>query len=134
MAELQLLQPTRPAKAIVGTVPPPSAVSIAGFSPALKAHLWRQVASTPISRFRDLLPALRILALIAACGFVVQVTTTTQDAMEGLPALGGLLQLMGLTSLLGFLSRQALRKQKLAELAVRIDLLRRDLLGRDLIG
>lgn len=129
MAELLLLYPTRPAKAIVGTVPPPSEASIRGFSPALKAHLWRQVASTPISRIRDLLPALRILALIAACGFVLQITTTTQEAMEGLPALGGMLQLMGLSSLLGFLSHQALRQQKLAELAVRIDLLRRDLLG-----
>jgi flagellar motor component MotA len=110
-------------------VPPSCEASIAGCSPALKTHLWRQVASTPFSRFSDLLPALGILALIAACGFGLQITTTTQEAMESLPALGGILQLMGVTSLLGFLSRQALRQQKLAELAVRIEVLRRDFIG-----
>lgn len=139
MAELQLLEPpaTQPPLSapfpapVVGTVPPPAAPapSAVGLPPSLLAHLLRQVATTPIEHLRDLVPALRILVLIAASGVVLRITASVLEAIDGVPLVGGLLELVGLVSLLGFLSRHALRQQKRAELMVRIDSLRRDLLG-----
>jgi hypothetical protein len=138
MAEL-LLEPAppsaapSPARAIVGSVPAPKVAAVrpaaTALPPTLLAHLLRQVASMPIERMADLLPALRILALVLASAVVLRITAATLDAIDGVPLVGGLLQLVGLVSALSFLSRQALRQQKRAELMVRIDQLRRDLLG-----
>lgn len=127
MAEAQLLERTAGPKPIVGTVPPPSESQVTGLSPALVAHLLRQVAATPIDRIQDLIPALRLLVLIAVSAAVLRFTAFTLDALDGLPLVGGLCQLLGLFSLLAGLSREALRQQKRAELMVRIEQLRRSL-------
>lgn len=127
MAELQLLERTAGPKPIVGTVPAPSEFQDTGLSPALVAHLLRQVAVTPIERIQDLVPALRLLVLIAASAAILRLTAITLDALDGFPLVGGLCQLLGLVSLLAGLSREALRQQKRAELMVRIEQLRRSL-------
>lgn len=130
MAEL-LLERTEPSttlastRAIVGSVPAPGAPLPA----PLLAHLLRQVAAMPIERIGDLLPALQILALVVVSAVVLRITAATLEAVDGVPLVGGLLELVGLAQALSFLSRHALRQQRRAELMVRIDQLRRDLLG-----
>jgi hypothetical protein len=77
----------------------------------------------------ELLPALKLVALLVAAGFVVRLTGATLDALNDIPMLGRLLELVGLISALNFLARNALRSQKRAELLARIMKLRQDLLG-----
>lgn len=82
-----------------------------------------------LSSLSELLPALRLLALLVAAGFVVRLTGATLDALNDIPMLGRLLELVGLISALNFLSRNALKSQKRAELLARIRRLRSEFLG-----
>jgi hypothetical protein len=60
---------------------------------------------------------------------VVKLTGATLDALNDIPMLGRLLELVGLISALNFLGRNALKSQKRAELLARIQTLRKELLG-----
>ena len=51
------------------------------------------------------------------------------SAINELPLLGRLLELVGLVSAIQFISRNALRRQKRAELLARIEALKADLIG-----
>jgi hypothetical protein len=107
----------------------PSPVAASPFPRALLAELWRQIAAFDATSIKDWLPLLRLLALAVAAGLVLQLAGATLHAIDELPLMGGLLELVGLVSVLSFLARNALRQQKRAELLARIHKLRRDLLG-----
>lgn len=92
-------------------------------------QLLKLLAATPLRSIDDLVAAARIVALAVVAGIALRLTGATLGAIEEIPLLGGLLELVGLVSLLQFLARNALRQQKRAELLERIRQLRRQLLG-----
>ena len=100
-----------------------------GVSLQLLNQLLARIGATPFSNLAELLPALRVLALLLLAGFVLKLTGATLGALNEIPMLGRLLELVGLISALNFLARNALRSQKRAELMVRIETLRREFLG-----
>jgi hypothetical protein len=79
--------------------------------------------------FQQWLPALRILGLAVAAGVGLKLTGAMLSAINELPLLGRLLELVGLVSAIQFISRNALRRQKRAELLARIEALKADLIG-----
>ena len=87
------------------------------------------LAATPLRSIDDLVAAARIVALAVVAGIALRLTGATLGAIEEIPLLGGLLELVGLVSLLQLLARNALRQQKRAELLERIRQLRRQLLS-----
>lgn len=92
-------------------------------------QLLARFGSARLDTLADLLPALRLLALLLLAGFVLKLTGATLEALNEIPMLGRLLQLVGLISALNFLARNALRSQKRAELLTRIQKLKQDFLG-----
>ena len=135
--ELQQLEPTpersasaEPA-AIPTAEPAPLAPAAAGVDllQRLQAQLLPLLAASPLRSLDDLLAAARILGLALLAGIALRLTGATLGALNDVPLLGGLLELVGLLSLLRFLARHALRQQKRAELLERIRQLRRQLLG-----
>ncbi|MCP9848562.1 CAAD domain-containing protein [Cyanobium sp. Morenito 9A2] len=120
-------------------VPPelPSALPSAGPAPApsvrlpypVVRELLRQISALQLASLRDLLPVLQVLALAVVAVLVLRITGATLSAIDEIPLLGGLLELVGVVSVLGFVARQALRQRNRAELMVRIRKLRRELLG-----
>jgi len=67
------------------------------------------------------------LAVLA--GIALKLTGATLGAINEIPLVGGLLELVGLVALLNSLARNAFKQQRRAELLDRIRKLRRDLLG-----
>ncbi|MCT0226096.1 CAAD domain-containing protein [Synechococcus sp. CS-1328] len=92
-------------------------------------QLLRKLGATQLKSFADLLPVARLLLLAVAAGVALKLTGATLQAIDELPLIGGLLELVGLVALLNFLARNALRQQKRAELLSRIHQIRKDLLG-----
>jgi hypothetical protein len=93
------------------------------------AQLVRKIAGTRVGSGQDLLPTLRVLSLAVVAAIALKITGATLSAIDELPLVGGLLELVGLVSLLQFLSRNALQQKKRAELLARIQKLRAELLG-----
>ena len=91
--------------------------------------LLARIGATPLHALSDLVPALRILSLAVLAGIALKLTSATLGAIDDLPLVGGLLELVGLVSLLNFLARNAFKQQKRAELLARIMKLKTDLLG-----
>ena len=114
-----------------GDPPPAAAPGLLnqGLLQQLLNQLLRLLAATPLRSLDNLLAAGRILALAVLAGIALKLTGATLDAIDGIPLLGGLLELVGLVSLLNLLARNALRQQKRAELLERIRQLRHQLLG-----
>jgi len=102
---------------------------VLGLPLQLLNQLLAALGSAPLASLDELLPALRVLALLLLAGFVVKLTGTTLDALNEIPMLGRLLELVGLISALNFLARNALRSQKRAELLTRIQMLKQTFLG-----
>ena len=94
----------------------------------LRDLLGRIAALSPASA-ADLWPVVRILSLALVAGLALRLAGATLGAIDDLPLIGGLLELVGLLSLIRFLASRALHQQKRAELLARIEQLRRDLLG-----
>jgi len=67
------------------------------------------------------------LAVLA--GIALKLTGATLGAINEIPLVGGLLELVGLVALLNSLARNAFKQQQRAELLDRIRKLRKDLLG-----
>ena len=67
--------------------------------------------------------------LAALAGIALRLTGATLGAINEIPLLGGLLELVGLVALLNFLARNAFKQQKRAELLERIRQLRRNLIS-----
>lgn len=116
--------PSAPATTATAT-----ATEASGLPLKLLNELLRQIGATPLHSIGDLLPLLRILALAVIAGIALRLTSATLGAINELPLVGGLLELVGLVSVLHFLSRNAFKQQKRAELLARIQKLRRDLIG-----
>ncbi len=92
-------------------------------------QLLQRLGAAPLESLADLLPVARLLLLAVVAGVALKLTGATLHAIDELPLVGGLLELVGLVTLLQFLARNALRQQKRAELLERIRQLRQDLLG-----
>lgn len=118
-------------------VPAPAVASAAegdstevlGLPLKLLNELLARIGATPLQSLTDLLPLLRILSLAVVAGIALKLTSATLGAINDLPLVGGLLELVGLVSLLSFLARNAFKQQKRAELLARIQKLKTDLLG-----
>ena len=108
---------------------PKEAPQLLGLPLQLLNQLLARLANLRLQSLAELLPALRLVAILAAAGFVVKLTGATLDALNDIPMLGRLLELVGLISALNFLGRNALKSQKRAELLARIQTLRNELLG-----
>ncbi len=92
-------------------------------------QLLQKLGATPLASLADLVPALQILALAVLAGIALKLTGATLDAINDIPLVGGLLELVGLVALLNSLARNAFKQQRRAELLDRIRKLRKDLLG-----
>jgi len=106
-----------------------ASAELLGLPLKLLNELLAKIGATPLHALSDLLPALRILSLAVVAGIALKLTSATLGAIDDLPLVGGLLELVGLVSLLNFLARNAFKQQKRAELLARIQKLRTDLLG-----
>jgi hypothetical protein len=91
-------------------------------------HLLQSFGATRLQSLADGLPAVRILVLAGLAGVALRLKGATLGAINEIPLLGGLLELVGLVALLHVLARHALKQQKRAELLERIRTLRNDLL------
>jgi len=94
-------------------------------------QLLRKIGATPLVSLVDMLPLLRILTLAVLAGITLKLATATLGAIDDLPLVGGLLELVVLVTLLNFLARNAFKQKKRAELLARIQKLRTDLLGQN---
>jgi hypothetical protein len=92
-------------------------------------QLLQKLGATPLASLADLVPALQILGLAVLAGIALKLTGATLDAINEIPLVGGLLELVGLVALLNSLARNAFKQQRRAELLDRIRKLRKDLLG-----
>jgi len=92
-------------------------------------QLLQKLGVTRLQSLADLLPAGRILVLALLAGIALRLTGATLGAINEIPLLGGLMELVGLVALLNFLARNAFKQQRRAELLERIRQLRKGLLG-----
>lgn len=117
----------------LATPPGPSAESPSPAAPGLPLQflnqLLQKLGSARLQSLADLLPAARILVLAGLAGVALRLTGATLGAINEIPLLGGLLELVGLVAVLNFLARHAFKQQKRAELLERIRKLRKDLLA-----
>ena len=127
VAEAAPLVPAQPA------APKPAANEAANQLMGLPLQLVNQVlaklGAAPLHSLADLLPALRLVSLIVVAGVTVKLTGATLGAINEIPLMGRLLELVGLISALNFVARNAVKSQKRAELLSRILKLKQDLLG-----
>ena len=92
-------------------------------------QLLQKLGAARLQSLADLLPAARLLLLAGLAGMALRLTGATLGAINEIPLLGGLLELVGLVALLNFLARNAFKQQRRAELLERIRQLRKGLLG-----
>lgn len=118
-----------PQPAAVAQPPAASQQELLGLPLKLLNELLRKLGATPFQSLADALPLLRILALAVVAGIALKLTSATLGAIDDIPLVGGLLELVGLVSLLNFMARNAFKQQKRAELLARIQQIKTDLLG-----
>jgi hypothetical protein len=124
--------PVATAAPLATTEPAPSesgASAVLGLPLQFLNQLLQKLGATPLQSLADLVPALQILALAVLAGIALKLTGATLDAINEIPLVGGLLELVGLVALLNSLARNAFKQQQRAELLDRIRKLRKDLLG-----
>jgi hypothetical protein len=92
-------------------------------------QLLQRIGSAKLDSLADLIPAARLVGIALLAGVALKLTGATLGAINDIPFLGGLLELTGLVAMLNFLSRNALKQQKRAELLGRIRKLKQDFLG-----
>ena len=140
--ELKLAEPLDPEplkpEPLKAEIPVATAAPLAQQAPAAEPpglplqflnQLLQKLGATRLQSLADLLPAARLLALAALAGIALRLTGATLGAINEIPLLGGLLELVGLVALLNFLARNAFKQQKRAELLERIRQLRRNLIS-----
>jgi len=93
------------------------------------SQLLQKLGAAKLESLTDLIPAARLVAIALLAGVALKITGASLDAINEIPLVGGLLELVGLVSLLNFLSRNALKAQKRAELLSRIRKLKQDFFG-----
>jgi len=128
-AEIAVAEPAPLVAAVEQPAPQERPNQLLGLPLQLLNQVLARIGATSFSNLAELLPALRVLALLLLAGVVLKLTGATLGALNEIPMLGRLLELVGLISALNFLARNALRSQKRAELLARIQKLRRDFLG-----
>ena len=124
--------PEAPLVAAPSAAPTPasdSAAEVLGLPLQLLNQLLAKLGAAPLSSLAELLPALRLISLLVVAGVTIKLTGATLGAINELPLVGRLLELVGLISALQYLASNALRSQKRAELLARIQKLKRDFLG-----
>jgi len=124
--------PVATAAPLATTEPAPSesgASPVLGLPLQFLNQLLQKLGATPLQSLADLVPALQILALAVLAGIALKLTGATLGAINEIPLVGGLLELVGLVALLNSLARNAFKQQQRAELLDRIRKLRKDLLG-----
>ena len=92
-------------------------------------ELLQQLGVFQSQSIEQLLPALQILGLAVVAGVGLKLTGAVLGAINELPLLGQLLQLVGLVTAVQFLARNALQQQKRAALLARIAQIKTNLLG-----
>lgn len=92
-------------------------------------ELLQQLGVFQSQSMEQLLPALQILGLAVVAGVGLKLTGAVLGAINELPLLGQLLQLVGLVTAVQFLARNALQQQKRAALLARIAQIKTNLLG-----
>ena len=92
-------------------------------------ELLQQLGVFQSQSMEQLLPALQILGLAVVAGVGLKLTGAVLGAINELPLLGQLLQLVGLVTAVQFLARNALHQQKRAALLARIEQIKTNLLG-----
>jgi hypothetical protein len=92
-------------------------------------QLLQKLGSTKLDSLADLIPAARLVGIALLAGVALKITGATLGAINDIPVVGGLLELIGLVSMLNFLARNALKQQKRAELLSRIRKLKQDFLN-----
>lgn len=112
-----------------GAPPDPRASQVLGLPLQFVNQLLQKFGATPLKSLTDLVPAMQILALAVLAGIALKLTGATLGAINEIPLLGGLLELVGLVALLNSLASNAFKQQRRAELLERIRKLRKDLLG-----
>jgi hypothetical protein len=100
-----------------------------GFQPEGLRTLLKQLGVFQSQSLEQLLPALQILGLAVVAGVGLKLTGAVLGAINELPLLGQLLQLVGLVTAIQFLARNALQQQKRAALLARIEEIKTNLLG-----
>ena len=100
-----------------------------GFQPEGLRTLLKQLGVFQSQSLEQLLPALQILGLAVVAGVGLKLTGAVLGAINELPLLGQLLQLVGLVTAIQFLARNALQQQKRAALLARIEQIKTNLLG-----
>lgn len=117
------LQPPAPASGDNAS-PQGAGVQIGGIR-----ELLQQLGVFQSQSMEQLLPALQILGLAVVAGVGLKLTGAVLGAINELPLLGQLLQLVGLVTAVQFLARNALQQQKRAALLARIAQIKTNLLG-----
>ena len=92
--------------------------------------LLSKLAAFQSSDRADLVQMAQLLGLALLAGILLKLAGGTLEAIDSIPLLGGLLELVGLVSALSFLARNALKQQKRVELLSRIQRLKDQVLGR----
>ena len=124
-----------PAEQILEAIPQASPAPLAppaaepGLPLQFLNQLLQKLGAARLQSLADLLPAARLLLLAGLAGMALRLTGATLGAINEIPLLGGLLELVGLVAVLNFLARNAFKQQKRAELLERIRKLRNDLLA-----
>jgi CAAD domains of cyanobacterial aminoacyl-tRNA synthetase len=122
-------QPPAPAATAAQPAADTQTSKLLGLPLQLVNQLLARLGAAPLRNLADLLPALRLLSLLVVAGITLKLTGATLGAINELPLVGRLLELVGLISALQFVAANALRSQKRAELLARIQKLKRDFLG-----
>jgi len=107
----------------------PASSGASGFQSGGIRELLQQLGVFQSASLEQLLPALQILGLAVVAGVGLKLTGAVLGAINELPLLGQLLQLVGLVAALRFLARNALHQQKRAALLARIEQIKTSLLG-----
>jgi hypothetical protein len=122
-------QPPAPAATAAQPAADTQTSKLLGLPLQLVNQLLARLGAAPLRNLADLLPALRLVSLLVVAGITLKLTGATLGAINELPLVGRLLELVGLISALQFVAANALRSQKRAELLARIQKLKRDFLG-----
>ena len=116
-------------QATESAAPAGAAKELLGLPLQFLSQLLQKLGSSKLESIADLVPAARLVAIALLAGLALKITGASLDAINDIPLVGGLLELVGLVGLLNFLSRNALKAQKRAELLSRIRKLKQDFLG-----
>lgn len=87
-----------------------ASTELLGLPLKLLNELLAKIGATPLHALADLLPVLRILSLAVVAGIALKLTSATLGAIDDLPLVGGLLELVGLIAAVRFTATRLVRK------------------------